>query len=61
VGVGAWALAFACARVALLIHHATRRNTATCGLFGSTTFFDIISQMAQSSGKKKLLNIKRVF
>jgi hypothetical protein len=30
VGVGTQALAFACARVALIIQHATRRHTAIC-------------------------------
>ena len=43
VGVGALALACTCARVALLIHHATRRHIAIYSLSGSTIFFDIIS------------------
>jgi hypothetical protein len=52
VGVGAEALVCACARVALLIQHATRmRHIAIWGLSGSTSFFDIISATARFSGK----------
>jgi hypothetical protein len=36
-------LACACARVALLIQHKMRRHIVTCGLSGSTKFFDIVS------------------
>ena len=43
MGMGAWALACACARIALLNQHATRRRIAICGLSGTTTFFDVIS------------------
>jgi hypothetical protein len=60
VGVGARAMACACARVALLIQHATRRHIANCGLSGSTTFFDIISESVRFS-EKKLFNIKYMF
>jgi hypothetical protein len=49
--LGTRAQAYACASIALLIQHATRRNIAICGLSGSTIFFDIISQTAQSSEK----------
>jgi hypothetical protein len=38
VGMGVWALVFACARVALSIQHATHRHIISCGLFGSTNF-----------------------
>ena len=42
-GLGTRALPCACARVALLIQHATRRYIAICGLSGFTVFFDIFS------------------
>ena len=51
VRVGTRALACACARVALPIQHATRRLIAICGLSDSTTFFDIISEMARLEKK----------
>jgi hypothetical protein len=51
ISVGARARACACARVVLLIQLATRRQTVICGPSGSTTIFDIISQMARFSGK----------
>jgi hypothetical protein len=60
VGVGGWARECACARVALLIQRAARRHVAICGLSSSTTFFVIISLMAQCS-EKKWLNTKCVF
>jgi hypothetical protein len=41
--VGALARACACARVALIIQHETRRQIVTCDLSGSSTFFDILS------------------
>jgi hypothetical protein len=43
VGVGARALVCACARVALLVQHATRRHIAICGLSRTTIFVDITS------------------
>ena len=43
VCLGDRALAYACARVALVIQHATPRHIVICGLSGSTTWFDIIS------------------
>ena len=42
-GVGAGARVYACSRVALLIQHETHRHIAIYGLYGSTTFFDIIT------------------
>ena len=42
-GGGAVLLASACARVALLMQHATRMHLIVCGLSGSITFFEIIS------------------
>ena len=42
VPVGAQAVACACARVALIIQHATRRHVIICGLSGFTIFLDII-------------------
>jgi hypothetical protein len=51
--VGARARVCACASVALLIQHATRMRHIICGLSGSTTFIDIISQTAWFSEKKK--------
>jgi len=49
--------------VALVIQHAMRmrRNIVSCDLCSSTTFFYTVSQMAQFSGKEKLLNVKFVF
>jgi hypothetical protein len=41
VSVDAWARVYACARVALLIQHATRMRQTVCELSGSTTFLDI--------------------
>jgi hypothetical protein len=49
--VSARELACVCARVALLIQHAVRRNFAMCGFSGSTIFFDIVSYMARFSEK----------
>ena len=43
VAVGAMARACACARVALITHHATRRHIVIYGFSGYTNFFDIIS------------------
>ena len=43
VVMGARALAYACARVALIFHHATRRHIVICGLSVCTIFLDIIS------------------
>jgi hypothetical protein len=40
------------ARLALLTQHAVRRHIVMCGLSGSTTFFDIISNGANFGGKK---------
>jgi hypothetical protein len=37
------ARACACARVALIIQHATRRHIVICGLSGFTIFVNIIS------------------
>ena len=54
--VGAWACAYAC--IALQIQHETRRHIVTCGLSGSTKFFDIIKGTIFA---KKLLNVKCVF
>ena len=61
VGVNARSRACGFVRVALFSQHATRIRHIVCGLSGFTTFFDIISQTTQFSGKKKLLSIKRVF
>jgi hypothetical protein len=41
--VGVRALACACALVALLIQHTTRRHIAICSLSGSTIFFAIVN------------------
>jgi hypothetical protein len=49
--VGARERAYACARVALLIQHSTRRHIVIRGSSGFTTFFDIISQTARFSEK----------
>ena len=54
------ALANACARVALLIQHATRRRIAICGLSGST-IFSTLSHKRHDFRKKMLLNVKCVF
>lgn len=43
VGVDARTRAYSCARVAMLIWHATRHHIVFCGLSGSTIVFDIIS------------------
>jgi hypothetical protein len=43
MNVSARARAYVCARVRLLIQHATRRHIDICGLSGSTTFFEIMS------------------
>jgi hypothetical protein len=43
VGVGKEEQACACARVALIIQHATSRHIVTCNLSGSNIFLDIIS------------------
>ena len=50
-----------CARVALLIQHATLRHIVICGLSGSTTFFWRYLIIDTIFEKKKLWNIKRVF
>ena len=72
MGVCKFALASVCARVALLIHHATRRHIVISGLTGSTKRFHIISQTARFSEKplpirkacilifSKIFNSKRV-
>jgi hypothetical protein len=39
----------ACARVALLIQHATPRHILICGLPVSTTFFEIVSKTRRST------------
>jgi hypothetical protein len=43
VSVDARARFLLCARVALLIQHATRSHVITYGLSGSTKFFDVMS------------------
>ena len=48
---GSGVRACACARVAPLLQHATRRHIGICGLSGSATFLDIISQMVRFSEK----------
>jgi hypothetical protein len=58
--VSARALGCACARVALIIQHATRRHIANCDLWFHHILFDIISIKGAIFGKK-LLNIKCVF
>jgi hypothetical protein len=45
------AQAYACARVALLIQRATRRQIVICSVSGYTRFFDIISQRTRCREK----------
>jgi uncharacterized membrane protein len=53
-GCGSRALACFCARVALLIQYATRRQHTVWGFSGFTTFFNIISYTERFCGKKSL-------
>ena len=52
--VGVRTQAYARERVVLLIQHATRRHIVVCGLSGSTTFFDIISEFQKKSTEYKM-------
>jgi hypothetical protein len=60
VGVCARDGTCACARVALLIQHSTRRHIVICGLSGSTILFRHYFVNGTIFGKR-LLNIKCVF
>jgi hypothetical protein len=57
VGVAVKALAYTCARVALLIQHAAFRYIATCGLYG-LPYFSILTHKRQDFWGKKAFENK---
>jgi hypothetical protein len=60
VSLGARTLVCACARVALIIQHATHRHIAIYGFSGSTYFWTL-SHTGHNFEKKRLLKKKMYF